>query len=210
MPGMMDTVLNLGLNDATVQALATSSGDERFAFDSYRRFIQMYSNVVLDIDHHHFEDILEEHKEQRGYMLDTDLDAAEWRRIVEAYKKRVEAETGPRLPAGPARAALGRHRGRLLVLDEPARHHVSAPQHHSGGLGHGRFGASHGVRQHGRDLGHRRRLHAQPLDRRARALWRVPRERAGRRRGGGHPHAAEHHRRGAHRGRARTSPRWNA
>ena len=62
MPGMMDTVLNLGLNDDTVEALAKQSGDRRFAFDSYRRFIQMYSNVVLDIEHHNFEDILEEHK----------------------------------------------------------------------------------------------------------------------------------------------------
>src|ERR1700675_240072 len=73
MPGMMDTVLNLGLNDASVETLAKTSGDERFAYDSYRRFIQMYSNVVLDIDHHHFEDILETMKEDKGYILDTDL-----------------------------------------------------------------------------------------------------------------------------------------
>ena len=70
---MMDTVLNLGLNDASVATLAATSGDERFAYDSYRRFIQMYSNVVLDIDHHHFEEILETLKEDKGYMLDTDL-----------------------------------------------------------------------------------------------------------------------------------------
>src|ERR1700746_184714 len=67
MPGMMDTVLNLGLNDITVEALAKQSGDRRFAYDSYRRFIQMYSNVVLDIEHHNFEDILEDHKDQHGY-----------------------------------------------------------------------------------------------------------------------------------------------
>src|SRR5437879_4481441 len=66
MPGMMDTVLNLGLNDATVEGLAKLSGDARFAYDSYRRFIQMYSNVVLGIEHHHFEDILNQHKEDRG------------------------------------------------------------------------------------------------------------------------------------------------
>src|SRR5688500_5088412 len=70
MPGMMDTVLNLGLNDDTVEALAKQSGDRRFAFDSYRRFIQMYSNVVLNIEHHNFEDILEEHKSRTGYTLD--------------------------------------------------------------------------------------------------------------------------------------------
>ena len=66
MPGMMDTVLNLGLNDETVEALAQQSGDRRFAYDSYRRFIQMYSNVVLGIEHHNFEDILEDHKDARG------------------------------------------------------------------------------------------------------------------------------------------------
>ncbi len=75
MPGMMDTVLNLGLNDVTVAALAEKSGDRRFALDSYRRFITMYSDVVLGIDHHHFEEILDEHKDRSGYTLDTDLDA---------------------------------------------------------------------------------------------------------------------------------------
>src|SRR6185295_2297811 len=73
MPGMMDTVLNLGLNDVTVQALAKSSGDARFAYDSYRRFITMYSDVVLGVAHDHFEEILEEHKERNGHSLDTDL-----------------------------------------------------------------------------------------------------------------------------------------
>src|SRR5690606_23085456 len=71
MPGMMDTVLNLGLNDETVEALAAKSGDRRFAYDSYRRFITMYSNVVLGIEHHLFEDILAEHKDANGYSLDT-------------------------------------------------------------------------------------------------------------------------------------------
>ncbi|WP_131116139.1 pyruvate, phosphate dikinase [Lichenihabitans psoromatis] len=101
MPGMMDTVLNLGLNDETVLALATSSGDERFAYDSYRRFIQMYSNVVLDLDHHHFEDILEDHKERRGAMLDTDLQAADWRVVVADYKAKVAVETGKPFPQDP-------------------------------------------------------------------------------------------------------------
>src|SRR6185369_16887513 len=73
MPGMMDTVLNLGLNDRTVLGLAKSSGDERFAWDSYRRFIQMYSNVVLDVGHHYFEEALELKKEDLGVHMDTDL-----------------------------------------------------------------------------------------------------------------------------------------
>ena len=77
MPGMMDTVLNLGLNDVTVEALAKGAGDARFAWDSYRRFIQMYSDVVLGVDHYHFEDILESTKERKGFTLDTDLSADE-------------------------------------------------------------------------------------------------------------------------------------
>ncbi len=101
MPGMMDTVLNLGLNDKTVLALAKSSGDERFAYDSYRRFIQMYCNVVLDLDHHHFEDILEHLKEIRGYMLDTDLEADDWRAVVESYKAKVLSELGRPFPQDP-------------------------------------------------------------------------------------------------------------
>src|SRR5215468_3155679 len=75
MPGMMDTVLNLGLNDETVLSLAEKSGDRRFAYDSYRRFITMYSDVVLGFEHHHFEDILDTFKDGQGYSLDTDLTA---------------------------------------------------------------------------------------------------------------------------------------
>ncbi|MDB5508971.1 MAG: pyruvate, phosphate dikinase [Hyphomicrobiales bacterium] len=101
MPGMMDTVLNLGLNDATVGALAESAGDERFAYDSYRRFIQMYSNVVLDVDHHEFEEVLEEYKDSRSFMFDTDLDAGDWRKIIVEYKAKVEHKTGKPFPQDP-------------------------------------------------------------------------------------------------------------
>lgn len=86
MPGMMDTVLNLGLNDQTVEGLATVSDDARFAWDSYRRFIQMYSDVVLELDHGRFEEALEIAKEDRGYYLDTDLTADDWRALVAQYK----------------------------------------------------------------------------------------------------------------------------
>src|SRR5579872_5470463 len=98
MPGMMDTVLNLGLNDATVAAVAEKSGDRRFAYDSYRRFITMYSDVVLGIPHHHFEEILDDHKDRNGYTLDTDLEAADWEEIVAAFKGRVEQESGRPFP----------------------------------------------------------------------------------------------------------------
>jgi len=102
MPGMMDTVLNLGLNDRTVVALAESAKDERFAYDSYRRFIQMYCNVVLDLPGHGFEELLEAFKERKGYVLDTDLAAADWRTIIERYKAKVLSETGRPFPQDPA------------------------------------------------------------------------------------------------------------
>ncbi|WP_341909564.1 pyruvate, phosphate dikinase [Ferrovibrio terrae] len=98
MPGMMDTVLNLGLNDETVEGLAKLSGNERFAWDSYRRFIQMYSNVVLDVGHEHFEELLEMHKEEHNLNLDTELKAEDWKQIVAAYKKKVQQELGRPFP----------------------------------------------------------------------------------------------------------------
>jgi pyruvate, orthophosphate dikinase len=101
MPGMMDTVLNLGLNDVTVKALAAKSGDRRFALDSYRRFITMYSDVVLGIDHHHFEEILDDHKDRNGYTLDTDLNADDLEQLVTRYKERVEEERGEPFPQDP-------------------------------------------------------------------------------------------------------------
>src|SRR5690606_14866400 len=92
MPGMMDTVLNLGLNDSTVRALAKASGDERFAYDSYRRFIQMYSDVVLGIDHDEFEEILQDAKAGYGLELDTELSAAQWQEVIARYLAKVEEE----------------------------------------------------------------------------------------------------------------------
>jgi pyruvate,orthophosphate dikinase len=92
MPGMMDTVLNLGLNDATVEGLATASGDARFAWDSYRRFIQMYADVVLELDHGAFEEALEVAKEDRGFTLDTELSADDLRALVAEYKSLVQQQ----------------------------------------------------------------------------------------------------------------------
>ncbi len=98
MPGMMDTVLNLGLNDATVEGLAATSGDERFAWDSYRRFIQMYSDVVLGLDHGLFEEALEIVKEDNGFYADTELSADDWRGIVAEFKALVLQEWGKPFP----------------------------------------------------------------------------------------------------------------
>ncbi|MEP6342396.1 MAG: pyruvate, phosphate dikinase [Maricaulaceae bacterium] len=98
MPGMMDTVLNLGLNDETVDGLAKLSGDRRFALDSYRRFITMYSDVVMGVHHHVFEDILDQHKDDEGYMLDTEMTAENWEAVIEDYKAAVRRELGRDFP----------------------------------------------------------------------------------------------------------------
>jgi pyruvate,orthophosphate dikinase len=101
MPGMMDTVLNLGLNDRTVEGLASLADDRRFAFDCYRRFIQMYSNVVLGLDHHMFEEILDDRRDLLGVTVDTALSADDWQEIVEEYKAAVEGELGEGFPQDP-------------------------------------------------------------------------------------------------------------
>lgn len=101
MPGMMDTVLNLGLNDATVQALGHDAGDARFAWDSYRRFIQMYADVVMGLDNEVFEEILEDEKARFGHEFDTDLSAVEWQHVVSIYKTVIEEELGVAFPQEP-------------------------------------------------------------------------------------------------------------
>jgi pyruvate, orthophosphate dikinase len=107
MPGMMDTVLNLGLNDATVEGLAKASGDERFAYDSYRRFIQMYGDVVLGVEHFNFEEILEIHKEDQGYSLDTDMTAEDWKSVVKLFLAKVQEELGRPFPQDPTEQLWG-------------------------------------------------------------------------------------------------------
>ena len=107
MPGMMDTVLNLGLNDATVEGLVVASGDARFAWDSYRRFIQMYGSVVLGVDHHRFEEIIEHVKLDTGKEEDTALTASEWHRVVDGYKEMVREVTGRPFPQDPQEQLWG-------------------------------------------------------------------------------------------------------
>ena len=107
MPGMMDTVLNLGLNDSSVLAMARDAGDERFAYDSYRRFIQMYSDVVMGLDHGVFEEILDDEKARFGHELDTDLSANEWQEVIARYKQTVEEELGEPFPQDPVEQLWG-------------------------------------------------------------------------------------------------------
>ena len=101
MPGMMDTVLNLGLNDITVQGIINQSGDERFAYDAYRRFVQMYSDVVMGMDKHLLEHLLEQKKDARGVHLDTDLSAGDWKDLVAAFKAQIKEELGVAFPEDP-------------------------------------------------------------------------------------------------------------
>ncbi|MGF7156826.1 pyruvate, phosphate dikinase [Bartonella heixiaziensis] len=107
MPGMMDTVLNLGMNDETVKAIALQANNERFAYDSYRRFIQMYSNVVLGLDHSYFEEILDDAKVRNGYAIDTEMTAADWKDVIISYKAYVEEKLGKPFPQDPEQQLWG-------------------------------------------------------------------------------------------------------
>lgn len=107
MPGMMDTILNLGLNDETVQGLIENTGDARFAYDSYRRFVQMYSDVVLGVDKIAFEHMIEQAKESKGLHLDTELTADDWKALVKKFKERVRAATGNEFPSDPMEQLWG-------------------------------------------------------------------------------------------------------
>ncbi len=120
MPGMMDTILNLGLNDAAVEGLKRRTQNGRFAFDSYRRFIQMFGNVVLEIRKDAFEHEFEAVKKSKGVTLDTDLDEVALREVVERYKGVVQKRSGRVFPAESDRSAEDVARRRVPVLDESA------------------------------------------------------------------------------------------
>jgi pyruvate, orthophosphate dikinase len=107
MPGMMDTILNLGLNDTTVQGIIAQSGDERFAYDAYRRFVQMYADVVMGMDKHALEHLLEMKKAQKNVHLDTDLTADDWKELVAAFKAAIKQELGQEFPEDPKQQLWG-------------------------------------------------------------------------------------------------------
>ena len=107
MPGMMDTILNLGLNDATVQGIIAQSGDERFAYDAYRRFVQMYADVVMGMDKQTLEHLLEMKKAEKGVHLDTDLSAADWKDLVAQFKAKIKADLGAEFPEDPKQQLWG-------------------------------------------------------------------------------------------------------
>ena len=179
MPGMMDTVLNLGLNDVSVAGLAKQTENERFAFDSYRRFVQMFGKIVLDISGEAFEDALEELRKEQGVETDPELDAAALRGLVETFKGIVRTGRRSRLPAGPAGAAAVRDRSRLPLVGRRARSPLPQDGEDPRRPRHRRQRADDGVREQGRRLRHRRRVHPRPGDRREPPVRRLPPQRAG-------------------------------
>ena len=162
MPGMMDTILNLGLNEDVVKVLAEKSGNPRWAYDCYRRFIQMYSDVVMEVGKKYFEELIDKMKAERGVTQDVELTADDLKELAEQFKAEYKEKVG-----------------------------APPHERHPRLLGHRRQRAVHGLRQHGRRLRHRRGIHPQPRHRREEAHGRVPDQRSGRGRGGrrAHPHA---------------------
>ena len=161
MPGMMDTVLeSWPSTNKPSKGLKTRSGDARFAYDSYRRFIQMYSNVVLDIPHHKFEELIDDIKRAQDYTLDTQMTAEDWKEVVEGSFRDRREDAQKTLPARCAGTIMGRYRRCVRFVDEPARHDLSPPQRHSARLGHRRERAGDGVRQSRRRLLHGGCFHA--------------------------------------------------
>ena len=204
MPGMMDTVLNLGLNDRTVEGLAKSTGDPRFAYDSYRRFIQMYGDVVLGVDHYLFEDQLDEVKRQHGYDLDTELGADELRSLIEAYQEIVEEQHGAAFPQDVEEqlwGAIGAVFGSWMTpraVTYRRLHDIDNAMGTAVNVQAMVFG------NRGERSATGRRLHPRSVDRREALLRRVPGQCPGRGRGRRDPHAAAAHHR--HEGGDRRQP----
>ncbi len=179
MPGMMDTVLNLGLNDVSVHGLAKQTANDRFAFDSYRRFVQMFGKIVLDVPGDAFEEALHDLREERGVATDPELSAADLEGLVETFKGIVRAEAGIEFPQEPheqlryaIEAVFKSWNGKRGAGLPPLRGHPRRPRHR-------RQRADDGVREQGRRLGHGGRLHPRSRDRREPALRRLPPQRAG-------------------------------
>jgi pyruvate,orthophosphate dikinase len=168
MPGMMDTVLNLGLNDQTVEGLARLSGDRRFASTVIAAFIQMYSNVVLDLDHHLFEEVLDEAKAGAGRPGRHRPHAEDWERVVATTRPWCAASSATTSPGRPG-AALGRGRRRLRELDERPRQVLPAHARHPEAGARRSTSSPMVFGNMGETFGHGRGLHPQPFDRARRA-----------------------------------------
>ena len=119
MPGMMDTILNLGLNDQVVEAFAKKTNNPRFAYDSYRRFIQMYSDVVMEVGKKYFEQLIDEMKEKRGVKLDTELTAKDLKELANMFKKEYQNKLGEEFPQDPKEQLMGAIKAVLPQLGQP-------------------------------------------------------------------------------------------
>ena len=170
MPGMMDTILNLGMNDTTVEIVAEKTANPRFAYDSYRRFLQMYGDVVMGVqkrpgeDHEPFETVIEKIKHEAKVELDSELSVEHAQEARPGVQGPHQGAHGQEFPAGPARAVERLHRGGVRKLDERPRHRLPAQVRHPRRMGHGRQRADDGVRQHGRIVRDGRGVHARPGD----------------------------------------------
>ena len=149
MPGMMDTILNLGLNEQVVEVMAQKSNNPRWAWDCYRRFIQMYSDVVMEVGKKYFEQLIDKMKEERGVTQDVELTADDLKELAWPVQGRVQGQDRRGLPHRPQGAADGRHQGRVPLLGQPPRQRLPPGQRHPLLLGHRRQRAVHGFRQHG-------------------------------------------------------------
>ncbi len=171
MPGMMDTILNLGLNDETVAALAKLTGNERFAWDAYRRFITMFSNVVLGVEKDHFEELIDDDASARSASRPIPRSTPRRGRAWSRDSKRSCASAPAReFPQDVHEQLELRDRRGLRLVELQARDRLSPLQQDSRRLGHGRHRHGDGLRQHGRRFGNRRRVHAQSEHRRARSF----------------------------------------
>ena len=170
MPGMMDTVLNIGLNDEVAEGIERLTGDARFAFDSYRRLVQMFGSVVMGVADEPFEEVLTEARKRAGVASDSDLGADDWRRVTARVQgDRRRATAGRDFPQDPMRADPARHRGGLPVLERQARRRLPQRRQDRPRPRHRGQHLHHGLRQPRRRLGDRRRDDAQRRDRRAAA-----------------------------------------
>ncbi len=190
MPGMMDTILNLGLNDEAAEGLADRTGNRRFAYDSYRRLIQMFGEVVDGIDAHRFEDALTALKQERGVSLDTDLTADDLEALVQTYRGIYREEKGTDFPQVATEQLMRAVRAVFDSWDTPRAQVYRRANDIPDDIGTAVNVVQMVFGNKGDRVGHRRRLHAQPVDRREGDLRRVPRERPGRGRRGRHPDAA--------------------
>ncbi len=162
MPGMMDTILNLGINDTVAQGLVKLTNNPRFVYDSYRRFIQMFSDVVMELDKRSFERIIDEVKAKRGVALDSELTAEDMQELVARIKEYYRSLTGEDFPQEPKVQLMEAVQAVFRSWGQSPRPGVPRHERHPRRLGHRRQRADHGVRQLGRRLRHRRGLHPQP------------------------------------------------